>query len=126
MGISINNTNQTLSQTEELLKTFSYPQWQFESFSILQSSGISKALWHNLLLKKITAPAIARISPSSISSKEVDKILDDLKRHYNKSMVIAAAIYNCHFLAGKIPDPEFDIAKSLPILTAHHETASKN
>ena len=127
MGISINTTNQTLTQTEELMKTFSgqgalsYPQWQFETFSILQSSGISKALWYNLILKKVTAPAITKISQSSISSKDVDKILEDLKRHYNKSMVIAAAIYNCHFLAGKIPDPEFDIANSLPTLTAHHE-----
>ena len=122
MGISLNTTNQTLTQTEELLKTFSgqgvlsFPQWQYESFAVLQSSGVSKALWHNLLLKKIAAPAITKISQSSISSKEVDKILDDLKRHYNKSLVIAAAISSVHISAGKIPDHEFDIAKSLPIL----------
>ena len=35
--------------------------------------------------------------------------------------MIAAAISSVHISAGKIPDPEFDIAKSLPVLTAHHE-----
>ena len=127
MGIALNTTNQTSAQTEELLKEFSgqgclsFPQWKHESFAVLQSSGISKAHWYNILLKKIVAPAITKISQESISSKEVDRILTDLRRHYNKSLVIAAAITSVHISAGKIPDPEFDIARSLPILTAHHE-----
>ena len=73
------------------------------------------------MLKKVVTPAKTKISQESISSKEVDRILNDLKRHYNKSLVIAAAITSVHMAAGKIPDPDFDISRSLPVLTAHNE-----
>ena len=127
LGIALNTTNQTTAQTEELLKEFSgqgcmsFPQWKQESFSVLQSSGISKAHWYSILLKKVVTPAKTKISQESLSSKEVDRILNDLKRHYNKSLVIAAAITSVHMAAGKIPDPDFDISRSLPVLTAHNE-----
>ena len=61
LGIALNSTNQTIPQTEELLKHFSgqgclsYPQWKHESYEVLRSSGISKAHWYSLLLKKIVA-----------------------------------------------------------------------
>ena len=51
----------------------------------------------------------------------MDRIRSDLERHYNKSLVIAAAITSVHIKAGKIPDPDFDISRSLPVLTAHNK-----
>ena len=114
MGIVLNQTNQTPSQTAELLKNFSgqgclsFPQWKHESFETLQSSGISKAHWYSIILKKVVAPASAKISQESVSSKDIDRILADLDRHYNSSRIISETIFNIHLAAGKIPDPEFN------------------
>ena len=74
----------------------------------MESSGISKALWYSILLKKVTAPAVTKISQEAISSKEVDRILADLERHYNSSRIISAAIFKVHMSAGRIPDPDFE------------------
>ena len=82
---------------------------------------VAPAHWYGLLLKTIVAPAKSKVSQESISSKEVDRILNDLERHYNKSMVIAAALTSLHSQAGTIPDPDYDIPKSLTIPTAHNE-----
>ena len=93
MGIALKQTTQTTAQTINLLKNFSgrgcmsFPQWKHESFATLESSGISKAHWYSILHKKVIAPAVTKISQESISSKEVDRILADLKRHYNSSRI---------------------------------------
>ena len=127
MGIALNQTNQTTEQTTDLLKTFSgqgcmsFPQWKHESATTLESSGVSKALWCNILLKKVSAPASTKISQEAVNSKEVDRILADLERHYSASRVIAAAIFKVHMATGRIPDPVFDWSRSLATLIPHHE-----
>jgi hypothetical protein len=126
-GILLNDTSQTVAQTEYLLNDFSgqgiisFPQWKKESYAILRSSGIRKDSWLGLLIKKIVEPARRKISQEAISSKKVDRVLSDLERHYNKSLVITAAITSVHLQAGKIPDPDFEMSKSLSVLSAHNE-----
>merc|ERR1712148_68659 len=76
---------------------------------------------YSFILKKVILLASAKISQESKTSKDTDRILADLNRYYNSSRIISETIFNIHLAAGKIPDPEFNWAISLPVLTAHHE-----
>ena len=126
-GILLNDTSQTVAQTEYLLNDFSgqgiisFPQWRKESYTILRASGIRKDSWLGLLIKKIIEPARRKISQEAISSKKVDRVLSDLERHYNKTLVITAAITRVHLQAGEIPDPDFKMSESLSALSSHNE-----
>ena len=89
----------------------------------LSQSGMSRTMWGNIILSKISGEAKTRISIPAQREPNIDKIEKELMDHYGSSLKVSARIMDEHKKIGKIPDPhnENGVQGTLKILQSHAE-----
>ena len=89
----------------------------------LSQSGISRTMWGNIVLTKISGEARSRISIPTQRNPDIDEIEKQLIAYYGDSLKVSELIMMEHKKAGEIPDPhnKNGIQATLRILQLHSE-----